>query len=115
MPALSVMIKPASSACNMRCGYCFYHDVANLRSRAELGIMDTSTARAVIDSALDYCGGESISFAFQGGEPLLAGADFFKEFFAYAKKRRKGVKIYYEAKRITPAACTPTFRPPSGT
>lgn len=95
MPALSVMIKPASSACNMRCGYCFYHDVANLRSRAELGIMDTSTARAVIDSALDYCGGESISFAFQGGEPLLAGADFFKEFFAYAKKRCKGVKIYY--------------------
>ena len=28
MPPLTMMIKPASSACNMRCAYCFYADVA---------------------------------------------------------------------------------------
>ena len=31
MKHLSVMFKPASSLCNMRCKYCFYADVSSLR------------------------------------------------------------------------------------
>ena len=27
MPAVNVLIKPASSACNMRCSYCFYSKI----------------------------------------------------------------------------------------
>ena len=79
MPAISVMIKPASSACNMRCTYCFYHDVAARREQAGMGMMSYPTARAVIDSAADYADGEEIFFTFQGGEPLLAGKDFFRK------------------------------------
>ncbi len=93
MPAISVMIKPASSACNMRCTYCFYHDVAARREQAGMGMMSYPTARAVIDSAADYADGEEIFFTFQGGEPLLAGKDFFRKFFAYASG--KSEKITY--------------------
>lgn len=95
MPALSIMIKPASSACNMRCRYCFYHDVANLREQAGMGMMSFETAKAVIDSALAYCGGEEITIAFQGGEPLLAGEEFYRRFFEYADMVCGGVKINY--------------------
>ena len=80
MPPLSIMIKPASSLCNMRCAYCFYHDVAQRRDAPSYGMMTRETAGQVIEKALAFAQGESISFAFQGGEPLLAGLDFFRFF-----------------------------------
>ena len=39
MPPITVMIKPASGSCNMRCRYCFYHDVAENREIQSYGIM----------------------------------------------------------------------------
>lgn len=95
MPDISVMLKPASSACNMRCKYCFYHDVADMREQFGYGMMGGETARAVIDSAIKTARGGSVYFAFQGGEPLLAGKEFFKDFFSYTDRKKGGVKIYY--------------------
>ncbi len=80
MPPLSIMIKPASSLCNMRCEYCFYHDVAESRDVPDFGVMNEATAENLIKKALSFADGESIAFAFQGGEPLIAGLDFFKSF-----------------------------------
>ncbi|NLA77667.1 MAG: SPASM domain-containing protein [Clostridiales bacterium] len=74
------MIKPASSLCNMRCEYCFYHDVASSRESESFGIMSTDTARHIIRKAFDFADGESVAFSFQGGEPLLAGIEFFRYF-----------------------------------
>ena len=34
MPPISVLIKPASGACNMSCAYCFYCDEAKKREKA---------------------------------------------------------------------------------
>lgn len=96
MPPLSIMVKPASSACNLRCEYCFYSDVASKREFPNFGIMSTDTAQKLITSALEFADGESISFAFQGGEPLLAGLDYFKAFTAFAKENnRKNSRIFY--------------------
>lgn len=80
MPPLSLMIKPASSLCNLSCEYCFYRDVSEHREHLGFGIMKKDTARVLIDKALRYADGESVAFAFQGGEPTLAGLDYF-EFF----------------------------------
>ena len=80
MPPLSIMIKPASSLCNLRCKYCFYCDVAENREIPSFGLMTETTVQKLVKSALDFAGGESIAFAFQGGEPLLAGIDYFKTF-----------------------------------
>ena len=87
MPPISIMIKPASSLCNMRCAYCFYHDVAAHRADASFGIMESRTARHIIEKAFAYADGQPVSFAFQGGEPCLAGLAFFEEFTACAKER----------------------------
>ena len=48
MPPLTVMIKPVSSACNMRCRYCFYTDVAHNRQQASLGRMSDETLEHVV-------------------------------------------------------------------
>ena len=84
---LSLLIKPASSECNLACKYCFYLDETRHRQVASHGIMTYDVAKKIIDKALDYA--DECSFSFQGGEPTLAGIDFFKEFVGYAKKRKK--------------------------
>ena len=75
MPPLTVMIKPVSSACNMRCRYCFYADVSQNRQKANLGRMSQTTLENTVRRAMRYAEG-SVTFAFQGGEPTLAGAEF---------------------------------------
>ena len=39
MPPITVMIKPASGICNMRCRYCFYADEQQNREVASYGLM----------------------------------------------------------------------------
>lgn len=96
MPPLSIMIKPASSLCNMRCEYCFYHDVADHRDVKSFGLMSEETAERLIRKALAFANGESIAFAFQGGEPTIRGLDFFKFFCQKVKELNlKNSQIYY--------------------
>lgn len=79
MPPVNILIKPASSLCNMRCRYCFYADVSRHRTIPSYGIMAEDTARALVREAFAYAEGHC-GFAFQGGEPTLAGLPFFKTF-----------------------------------
>ena len=83
MKQISLLIKPASGLCNMRCRYCFYADVSARRAVGNRGIMTKETAQQLICSAVEYVGSHGqISFAFQGGEPTMAGQDFFRAFIA---------------------------------
>lgn len=94
--AISVMLKPSSSNCNMKCRYCFYHSLASNRSEFSKGMMNLETARRVIDSALDFAKGTDVYFTFQGGEPLLCSIDFYSGFVDYVKnKNTAGSKIHY--------------------
>lgn len=95
MKELSLLIKPASGKCNLRCEYCFYEDEKNLRQTPDHGIMTMTTMEKLIKRAFDEAE-ERISFAFQGGEPMLAGLNFFRHFAAQVKsQRRPGVQIEY--------------------
>lgn len=85
MPALSIMIKPASSLCNMRCKYCFYHSLSEERELFSYGLMSDETAKNIITQALESADGESVYFVFQGGEPTLRGIDFFRNFINTVK------------------------------
>ncbi len=85
MHPVSVMIKPASSGCNLRCKYCFYADEASMRSVPNYGMMKDDVLEAVVSTFMQNAAG-SCAFAFQGGEPTLAGLDFFKKVIALQKK-----------------------------
>lgn len=92
---ISVLIKPASSACNLRCRYCFYADVSENREVASYGIMNEETVRLTaqrIDEALEHEGTANISF--QGGEPTVAGLDFFRMFISVMKEY-PGITVHY--------------------
>ena len=81
MKSLNIMIKPASSLCNMRCKYCFYADVSDRREIKSCGIMTNETQKLLLKRVEEeFDGGDSVRFIFQGGEPTLAGLSFFKSF-----------------------------------
>ena len=85
MPPLSILLKPASSGCNLRCAYCFYADEAKVRTVPNYGRMPEAVSRALIEKAVKAAEG-SVTFLFQGGEPTLAGLDFFRDFVSRVKK-----------------------------
>lgn len=78
MPPLQLLIKPASGMCNLRCRYCFYYDVTQNREQENYGMMSGKTLENLVQKSLSYAEG-SCGFAFQGGEPTLAGLDFYKD------------------------------------
>lgn len=88
MIPLNFLIKPASGACNMRCKYCFYENEVVIRKEDHSVFMTLDTAQLLIYQAFSCIESEKrgekntvpISFAFQGGEPTLAGLDFFNKF-----------------------------------
>lgn len=89
MDAISLLIKPASSLCNMRCKYCFYHDVAENRMTPSYGIMTEATVEQLLTRVWEYVGETAqIHFAFQGGEPTLAGLSFYIFFVEQVAKRK---------------------------
>ena len=96
MPPINLLIKPASGNCNMRCRYCFYADEAQNRETPSMGIMSRELMHTIIDKSFDYADG-SLTIAFQGGEPSLAGLDFFQDMTDYVKAHAnpKNLRIQY--------------------
>ena len=95
MKQVSIMLKPASSLCNLRCKYCFYADVAQSRAVPSFGMMKPETMGAILANvAAELQPGDKVHFVFQGGEPTLAGLDFYRTFVAIADQWQ-GVQVTY--------------------
>ena len=87
MKQLTFLVKPASSLCQLRCRYCFYEDVAQCRETQNMGIMTRETAENLLRAAAQAAqSGDVIQITFQGGEPTLAGLDFFRDFVALERE-----------------------------
>ena len=92
----SVMLKPASSLCDLRCRYCFYCDISSQRSVRSFGVMTQETMHDVIGSLeRSLQPGDHITLAFQGGEPTLAGLDFFRTFLDQTDRWDKRIHVDY--------------------
>lgn len=75
----SLLIKPASAVCNLDCSYCFYLDRdADPYKELPARLMTNDTLERLVDNYLFYSYPAS-TFAFQGGEPTLAGLPFFQK------------------------------------
>lgn len=94
MPPVHVLIKPASSACNMACRYCFYRDVSDHREHSFEGMLTLEDMEKTIAAAMEFAAG-SCTFGFQGGEPTLRGLDFFRQVVKIQQRLQKpGVRIF---------------------
>lgn len=79
-----VMAKPVSAACNLACRYCYY---LNRPDAAPSRRMDAETLEVLIrDVIRAQPGVPEIHFAWQGGEPTLAGVDFFRQAVALQER-----------------------------
>ena len=95
MNNVSVLIKPSSSLCNIKCKYCFYIDEAQNRKIENNGIMTEKVMTAIIDKVLQNAD-KNILFSFQGGEPTTAGIEYFNSFIDYVNNRnKKNININY--------------------
>jgi uncharacterized protein len=82
----SLLIKPVSAVCNLDCEYCFYLDrEADPYKELPGRRMTAETLERLIDGFLFYSYPQSI-FAWQGGEPTLAGVEFFERAVALQKQ-----------------------------
>ena len=94
MPPLGLLIKPASSNCNLSCKYCFYHSITENRRIKSYGMMSLKTLEILVRKALLYAE-YSCTFVFQGGEPTLVGLDFYKVLIELENKFNiKKLKIF---------------------
>ena len=76
MKNLTLLIKPAAGLCNINCTYCFYKSASRARDN---NTMSRETVDMLIRKIREY-GASAVNILFQGGEPTLAGLDFFRCF-----------------------------------
>ncbi len=76
MKPFSLLIKPASADCNLRCEYCFYID--HLEEGTKAPRMSDEILELMIKSYMSTNQYNSYSFGWQGGEPTIMGLKFFK-------------------------------------
>lgn len=96
MKHISVLIKPASSLCNLRCKYCFYANVSSLREVRSFGKMKEETARKMIDNIFkELNDDDELTLAFQGGEPTLAGLNYYQNIVSLVLGQDKKASVHY--------------------
>lgn len=88
-----VMTKPMGPLCNLDCQYCFYLEKTGLFPSNERFKMPPEVLEAYVRDYIAAQPGDSVSFAWQGGEPTLAGLAFFKNVVALQRQYAGGKRI----------------------
>ncbi len=76
MNTFSLLIKPASADCNLRCEYCFYID--HLEKIKGIPRMSDEILKKMIASYMETNQNNNYAFGWQGGEPMIMGLKFFQ-------------------------------------
>ncbi len=81
----SLLVKPASADCNLRCEYCFYLDHARFYPGTSRHRMTDEGLRQLVRGYLDTVQPQ-YAFGWQGGEPTLMGVEFFRRAVGYQRQ-----------------------------
>ncbi len=88
-----VLAKPAGPSCNLRCRYCFYCEKEVYFPEPGRRCMSDAVLERFTRSYIEATDGPEVGFAWQGGEPTLAGLDFFERAVAFQKQHAGGKRI----------------------
>lgn len=80
MRPFTVMAKPVGSTCNMQCTYCYYRNVDK-----QPHLMSDRVLELFIKKYINETVGQTVPFFWHGGEPTLAGLDFYQKAITYQK------------------------------
>ncbi len=91
--AFNIMIKPVGSLCNLKCSYCYYLDKAEIYGGLEPRMSEQMLEHFVKEyiQANDV---RDVFFNWHGGEPLMAGIDFYRKAVGFQQKYSEGKKIH---------------------
>ncbi len=91
--SFNLMVKPAGSSCNLDCMYCYYAGKSRLAEGGD-GVMSMDVLETLVKeyAAADDMG--ELTFNWHGGEPLLAGLDFYRKALGFQNKYASGKKVY---------------------
>jgi len=90
--AFATMLKPAGSACNLDCHYCYYLDKAVQYGGRE-AVMSDELLELYIRQYIEANEVDTVTFCWHGGEPLLLGLGFYRRAMALQQKYADGKKI----------------------
>ena len=81
-----VFIKPIGARCNLRCSYCYYLNKSDICSPDNKTVMDDDILEQYIMQHFSISSSDVVLFTWHGGEPLLAGIDFYQKALFFQKK-----------------------------
>jgi uncharacterized protein len=88
------MTKPTGPICNLDCSYCFYLEKEQLYPDTKHWMMRDDLLESYIRQYIEAQPVDSISFAWQGGEPTLLGVEFFEKVISIQKRYANGKTIH---------------------
>jgi uncharacterized protein len=74
-----VMAKPVGPLCNLECGYCYYLETTHLYTSPHQFKMSDTLLETYVRQYIEASPGPVVRFGWHGGEPTLAGLDFFRQ------------------------------------
>ncbi len=110
-----VMVKPAGSACNLDCTYCFYLSKQTLPGGPGGGQMGEEVLERFVRDYIASVTADEVVFSWQGGEPTLRGLEFFQRVVALQKRYAKSPPCVASSSSNGSSHCrSDTPRPASG-
>ncbi|WP_139684827.1 anaerobic sulfatase maturase [Vibrio tasmaniensis] len=92
--SVHIMSKPTGSVCNLDCDYCFYLEKEKLYPERNTNWkMSDETLEVYIEQHILAQHTDHVTFAWQGGEPLMMGIEFYKKAVQLQNKYAKGKSI----------------------
>lgn len=88
-----VMAKPTGPMCNLDCSYCFYLEKEKLYPGTRSWTMPDDVLETYIRQSIESQAHNTVSFAWQGGEPTLLGISWFENVLELQKKYANGKRI----------------------
>ena len=93
--AFHMLAKPTGATCNLDCAYCFFLSKEMLYPGSRFRMAD-ELLETYIRQLIEAHRTPHVNIAWQGGEPTLMGADFFRRAHAYVEQyRRPGMTVEY--------------------
>lgn len=74
-----IFAKPVSAACNLNCSYCYYSGESSKNKSSVFARMDDNLLERFITQLIEATTGDLVMFSWHGGEPTLAGIEFYKK------------------------------------
>lgn len=87
------MTKPVGPICNLACTYCFYLEKEGLYPANQPFRMSDEVLESYIRQYIEQQPTDTVTFAWQGGEPTLLGVDFFRKVVALQRRHSIGKHI----------------------